>query len=76
MSDSGDQAAGTTFSLVRYNNPVVIDKEETISRPKSAPASTGNIKCFKIMHFIKDVYKFYCLSSNLVIMDLSILWIP
>ncbi len=32
---------GTTFSLVRYNNPVVIDKEEIITRPKSAPASTG-----------------------------------
>ena len=40
MGDS-DQTAGTTFSLVRYNNPVVIDKEETIVRPKSAPASTG-----------------------------------
>ena len=38
-----DQTGGTTFSLVRYNNPVVIDKEEVISRPKSAPASTGYI---------------------------------
>ena len=32
---------GTTFSLVRYNNPIVIDKEESLVRPKSAPASTG-----------------------------------
>ena len=38
-----DQTVGTTFSLVRYNNPVVIDKEEIIVRPKSAPASTGNL---------------------------------
>ena len=38
-----DQTGGTTFSLVRYNNPVIIDKEEVISRPKSAPASTGYI---------------------------------
>ena len=33
---------GTTFSLVRYNNPVVIDKEESLVRPKSAPASSGS----------------------------------
>ena len=33
---------GTTFSLVRYNNPIVIDKEESLVRPKSAPASTGS----------------------------------
>ena len=37
-----ENGAGTTFSLVRYNNPVVIDKEEITTRPKSAPASTGN----------------------------------
>ena len=36
-----DQSVGTTFSLVRYNNPVVIDKEESLVRPKSAPASSG-----------------------------------
>ena len=36
-----DQTVGTTFSLVRYNNPIVIDKEESLVRPKSAPASTG-----------------------------------
>ena len=36
-----EETVGTTFSLVRYNNPVVIDKEEIITRPKSAPASTG-----------------------------------
>ena len=33
---------GSTFSLVRYNNPVLIDKEEDPSpRAKSAPASTS-----------------------------------
>ena len=37
-----DQSVGTTFSLVRYNNPVVIDKEESLVRPKSAPASSGS----------------------------------
>ena len=36
-----EQSVGTTFSLVRYNNPVVIDKEESLVRPKSAPASSG-----------------------------------
>ena len=39
-----DTNGGTTFSLVRYNNPVLIDKEEPSSspRPKSAPPSSGS----------------------------------
>ena len=39
-----DANGGTTFSLVRYNNPVLIDKEEpsTSPRPKSTPPSTGS----------------------------------
>lgn len=42
MEDS--TGGGTTFSLVRYNNPVLIDKEEptTSPRPKSAPPSAGS----------------------------------
>ena len=36
------EGGGTTFSLVRYNNPVLIDKEEDKTpRAKSAPPSTG-----------------------------------
>ena len=39
-----DSNGGTTFSLVCYNNPVLIDKEQpsTSPRPKSAPPSTGS----------------------------------
>ena len=38
-----EATGGTTFSLVRFNNPVLIDKEEpsTSPQPKSTPPSTG-----------------------------------
>ena len=65
MGDS-DQTAGTTFSLVRYNNPVVIDKEETIVRPKSAPASTGEPKPQFIHMIIPTTTEFIKLTNILV----------